>query len=150
MPLDYGVLVVINDRKAAEDLARRLLELGYRPLVLDHPRQALEAATLHDCCAAILSTDLPEINGPQLARMLKLHISDLAVLLIGERRPDDGLLPTEEEDEFTETTELPCLVAPSVEEIERQLELAVEQAPSGPAPKRSTGTTPGTYGLYSG
>lgn len=149
MPLEYGVMLLLNDDQLAERLAQNLITAGYHPLILKHPRQALEAASLRDFCAAVVSEDLPEFDGPQLARMLRLRISGLAAIVVTDEARDDGVLD-EPLDEPTSSA-IQWVYGLSLENIESALAQAVDgpletRLDSRPADPDSSGV----YGLFVG
>ena len=88
MPSYRSILVVEDDRKARESLTRNFLSRGNLVIAVAHPRQAMEAVTVHDFDVAIINQSLPELSGVSLIPRLRGLVRDLGVVLLSED-PDD-------------------------------------------------------------
>jgi len=81
----HGALqvLIVDDNADAADMLRFLLEAnGYMVRVEHHPRGAFEQALRHPPDVAILDIGLPDIDGNELARMLRARAETQACLLV--------------------------------------------------------------------
>ena len=77
-----NLLLVEQNTHISEALCRVFLSRGYEVVRVTHPRQALEAATIHDFHTAVIDTKLPEIDGLRLSKKLMRLTADLIVILL--------------------------------------------------------------------
>jgi pimeloyl-ACP methyl ester carboxylesterase/CheY-like chemotaxis protein len=67
-----GTLLVVEDNELNRDmLARRLMRLGYRVVIAEHGRRALEILQMQPCDLILLDIMMPELNGYQVLERLK-------------------------------------------------------------------------------
>ena len=85
------VLVVDDNRDAADSLAAVVGLWGYRPAVAYDGRSALEAARSRRPLAALLDLGLPGLDGPALAALLRAEFGPglLLVAVTGHDRYDE-------------------------------------------------------------
>ena len=76
-------VLVVDDNADAADMLRLLLEAnGYVVTVEHHPRSAFEQALRHPPDVAILDIGLPDIDGNELARMLRARSETQGCILV--------------------------------------------------------------------
>lgn len=88
MPKHRSILIVEDEIRARDGLTKKFLSLGNLVVAVCHPRQALEAATIHDFDVAIIDQSLPEIQGILLIPRLRGFVGGLKVVLLSGD-PDD-------------------------------------------------------------
>lgn len=78
------ILVVDDDAMVATVISLMLKELGYESVVKESPQEAIDAfqATPAEYSVVITDLTMPEINGVQLAGILKELRSDIPVLVM--------------------------------------------------------------------
>jgi DNA-binding response OmpR family regulator len=76
------VLVVDDNRDAAETLGMLLETLGHEVRLVHDPAQALEAARVREFDAFILDIGLPGMDGYALARELRAHTHGSGAIFI--------------------------------------------------------------------
>lgn len=121
MAIEHRILVVDDDHEFVDLLGRRLWTCGYQVTGLNHPRQAIEAASLRDYDVAVLDRGLPEIDGLQLMELLAGHIANLQVIFLTGSDGRDGEAETLARGAFSYLRK-PCRLA----EIEAVIQRAVE------------------------
>jgi len=77
-----SLLIVDDDADQLLILSRWFTRQGYRVVTANHPRQALVAAGAGHFQVAVVDASLPEIDGIELMRRLKLSQSDLQVIIL--------------------------------------------------------------------
>jgi len=82
---EYRLMVVAQDREYLDVLTRMFIRRGLTVTAVHHPRQALEAASMHNFQVAVLECDLPEVDGIELMGRLKSLIQNLQVIILAER-----------------------------------------------------------------
>jgi DNA-binding NtrC family response regulator len=84
-----SLLIVAENAEQLEMLARRFTRAGYQVVGLQHPRQALQAASFQQFQVALLDADLPEMDGIELMRRLqRSHRALQVVILFGDDRSE--------------------------------------------------------------
>jgi len=71
--VDCSLLIVEDDPDQLEALVRWFSCAGYEVTGVDHPHQALEAASVRQFQVALLDASLPEMDGFQLMQRLNLQ-----------------------------------------------------------------------------
>jgi len=117
----HRILLVDDDRESTELLCRRLLRSGFEVTELNHPRQALEAASLRDFDVAVLDRSLPEIDGVRLMQMLRGHNADLQVVFLSGHDDPEKKTDALSCGAFAYLTK-PCRMAEIVATVERAIE----------------------------
>lgn len=83
MPFPHcSILLVERDKDLREILTRALLRRGFRVTAVEHPRQALEAATIRRHQVAILDQVPSDQPSDWLMRKLKCQTAGLQVILL--------------------------------------------------------------------
>jgi two-component system, NtrC family, response regulator HydG len=80
--LKRSLLIVDDDAYQLLMLTHWFTRRGYRVVTANRPRQALVAARAGHFQVAIVDASLPEIDGIELMRRLKLSQSDLQVIIL--------------------------------------------------------------------
>ena len=80
--MNRSLLIVDDDIDQLSVLSRYFSRLGYRVVTADHPSQALAAASGRQFHAALVDASLPEIDGLELMKRLKLIQNDLPVIVL--------------------------------------------------------------------
>lgn len=76
------ILLVEDDEESRDALSRRLVRRGYEVAVAADGRQALQAARSGPPSAILLDMNLPEIDGWEVARQLKLEDKTRSIPII--------------------------------------------------------------------
>jgi DNA-binding response OmpR family regulator len=82
------VLVVEDDRKIAKVVALYLEEAGYRVVVAEDGRRAVEAATKEKPLLAILDLMLPDVGGDQVIQELQ-QLGDIPVIILTSKSSEE-------------------------------------------------------------
>jgi len=81
-PLNGNILVVDDNREAADTLANLLKKIGAKTSVAYSAEEALRAADAFRPSVAILDIGMPGMDGCELARRLRAHADHAGILLI--------------------------------------------------------------------
>lgn len=81
------VLCVDDTPYVLQMLDMFLTAVGYRAIIASHGREAIELASSFDLDAAILDYEMPDLNGLEVAHILKREHPDLPILMYSARQP---------------------------------------------------------------
>jgi CheY-like chemotaxis protein len=83
-PSSLCILVVDDDRDAADSLGLMLEGWGHRPLIAHDPANAWELAVSYQPAVALLDIGLPGVDGWELARRLRAEpvLRDIQVIAV--------------------------------------------------------------------
>ena len=80
--MNRSLLIVDDDIDQLSVLTRYFSRRGYHVVTVNHPRQALVAASGRQFHAALVDASLPEIDGFELMKRLKRIQNDLPVIIV--------------------------------------------------------------------
>ena len=83
--MNRSLLIVEDDPEQLDALVRWFILAGYEVTGVDHPSQALEAASLRQFQVALLDASLPEMDGLLLMQRLNLHQDGMQVIILSGR-----------------------------------------------------------------
>ena len=83
------ILLLVDDDEGMRDAAcRYFTRRDFEVIALEHPRQALEVASLRDFDVAVLDITLPEMSGIELLHQLR-ELSDSPVIMLSGSEKQD-------------------------------------------------------------
>lgn len=130
--MNGSLLIVEEDSDQLEILVRWLTRAGYHVVGVQHPRQALAAASLRSFQVALVDAWLPEMDGLELMRRLKRRQKSLQVVILS--CVGSEALEAQAEGAFARLV-APCRKAVLESTIHEAHALAMETACDEPAPR---------------
>lgn len=80
--MSCSLLIVEDDLGQLELLSAKFVRAGYQVVSVDHPRQALQAASFRQFQVALLDASLPEMDGLELMHRLKRAQDGVQVVIL--------------------------------------------------------------------
>lgn len=80
--MNCSLLIVEDDLGQLELLDAKFVRAGYQVVSVDHPRQALLAASFQQFQVALLDASLPEMDGLELMHRLKRTQDSVQIVIL--------------------------------------------------------------------
>ena len=123
----HALLIVEDDLGPLELLSAKFVRTGYRVVSVQHPRQALEAASFQQFQVALLDGSLPEMDGLELMHRLKRTQDGVQVVFLsGCEYP---IVRAKAEGAFTWLVK-PCKMALLAVTVQNAFERAMDELPA--------------------
>ena len=120
----HSLLIVEDDLRQLEPLSAKFVRTGYRVVSVQHPRQALEAASFQQFQVSPLDGGLPEMDGLELMHRLKRTEDGVQVVFLsGCEYP---IWRAKAEGAFTWLVK-PCKMAPLEATIQHAFECPIDE-----------------------